>query len=88
MDVRVTVGVALLTVCASALDFAALKFVSPPYDAVIECDPPPNDAVANFALPLLNVPVLSVVVPSRNVTVPVGVPPEPDTTAVKVTELP
>ena len=60
----------------------------PPYDAVIECDPPPSELVVNFALPLFSFPVPKVVVPSRKVTDPVGFVPEPVRTAVKVTELP
>jgi len=38
-EVSVTVGVALLTACVSADDVLLLSLVSPPYAAVIECDP-------------------------------------------------
>jgi hypothetical protein len=38
-EVSVTVGVALLTVWVRADDLLLLSFVSPPYEAVIECDP-------------------------------------------------
>ena len=44
--------------------------------------------VVNVATPPDNVPVPRVVAPSRNVTVPVGVPPDPVTVAVKVTDCP
>lgn len=68
-----------------------MKFVSPPYDAVIECEPTASAEVVNVAVPLDNVAVPSVVVPSRNVTVPDGVPapgPTAVTVAVKVTLCP
>ena|SRR6516165_5949559 len=50
----------------------------------------PNARVleARVALPLLSVPVPSVVAPSLKVTVPVGVPPLDMTLAVKVTDTP
>lgn len=44
--------------------------------------------IANVALPLLSVPVPSVVELSLKVTVPVGVPPDDVTVAVKVTDSP
>ena len=54
--------------------------MSPPYEAVMECVPDARLPVKE-ALPEDRVPVPSVVVPSRNVTVPVGVPvPEPGAT--------
>ena len=56
---------------------------------MIEWAPSVNVEVAKVAFPLLRAPVPSVVVPSLNVTVPVGVPAVEDfTVAVKVTELP
>jgi len=46
-----------------------------------------NEDVVYVAIPLpLRVPVPSVAAPSLNVTVPVGVPPELVTVAVKVTD--
>jgi hypothetical protein len=76
-------------VSVSAADVLAAKFESPPYAAVIECDPAASEEVANVATPeAFSVPVLSAVEPSLNVTVPVGVPVLPaafDTVAVKVT---
>jgi len=53
---------------------------------VIECDPPERVAVLYVALPLLSVPVPSVVLPSLNVTVPVAV--DGVTVAVNVTDAP
>jgi hypothetical protein len=44
------------------------------YTAVIECDPTARDDVLKVAEPALSVPVPIDVVPSLNVTVPVGVP--------------
>jgi hypothetical protein len=64
------------------------KFESPPYCAVMECEPAARMEVVNVATPPLSVPVPSVVTPSRNVTVPVGVPPAPLTVAVNVTDRP
>ena len=55
---------------------------------VMLCTPAANADVWNIALPLLSVPIPSVVVPSRNVTVPVGVPEFADTVPVKVTPCP
>jgi hypothetical protein len=66
-----------------------VKFVSPPYTAVIECGPTASALVLNVATPPLSVPVPIVVRPSLNVTVPVGVPAPgvtAATVAVKVTD--
>lgn len=52
------------------------------------CTPAAKLDVWNVAFPLLSVPVPRVVVPSRNVTVPVGVPEFADTVPVKVTACP
>jgi hypothetical protein len=70
----------------------ALKFVSPLYLAVIACDPTVNALVPNVAWPVASrLPLPMVVVPSRNVTVPVGVPVPGGftvTVAVNVTDWP
>jgi hypothetical protein len=71
-----------------ALDVLDAKFASPAYFAVIECVPAVSVDVANVATPELRVPDPRVVAPSRNVTVPVGVPPVPVTVAVNVTDWP
>jgi capsular polysaccharide biosynthesis protein len=64
-------------------------FASPPYAAVIMCEPTANAAVVNVATPEpLSVPVPRVVPPSLNVTVPVGVPEVPVTVALNVTGAP
>jgi hypothetical protein len=53
----------------------AAKFESPAYAAVIECVPAVSVEVVNVATAaLFSIPVPSVIVPSRKVTVPVGVP--------------
>lgn len=65
-----------------------MKFASPEYAAVIECDPTDSDDDVNVAWPLVSGTVASAVEPSLNVTVPVGLPLPPDgaTVAVKVTD--
>jgi hypothetical protein len=78
-----------LTVCIKTGEVLPVKFASPPYTAVIECDPTASVDVVNVALPPLSVPVPSTLVPSLNVTDPVGVPVVDDfTVAVKVTGFP
>jgi len=89
--VRATVVVVLawFTTWVRVLEVLVPKLASPPYTAVIECEATESAAVANVATPdPLSVPVPSVVAPSLNVTVPVGVPPLPVTVAVKVTDCP
>ena len=85
-DVTVTVVFTLLTVCVNTDDVLLLSFASPPYEAVIECVPPVSVEMLKVAFPLPIVPVPSVVLPSRNVTVPVAV--EGETVAVNVTAEP
>jgi hypothetical protein len=72
----VKVGVVALTVCVSAgVEVLPLKFPSPLYCTVIESEPCGKADVINVAWPLLSVPMpIFVVVLSKNVTVPVGVP--------------
>ena len=55
------------------------------YTAVILCEPTANDDVVNVAVLPDNVAVPIFTVPSKNVTVPVGVPVPVDTVTVKVT---
>lgn len=54
----------------------------------MECEPAVSADNASVACPALNVPLPMVLVPSRNFTVPLGVPPVPVTAAVNVTESP
>jgi hypothetical protein len=75
-----------VTVMLTALEELVAKVVDPPYTAVIECVPAVENEVVRVAFPELSVPVPSVVVPSRNVTVPVAV--EGATVAVSVTLVP
>jgi hypothetical protein len=63
-EVTVVVLVALFTVCVKVAEVLPAKFVSPPYTAVIECDPPARPDVVSVAVPALRVPVPSVVPPS------------------------
>jgi hypothetical protein len=65
-----------VTVCVSGVAVLELKLVSPEYKAVMEWLPADNVAVETVAVPVpdrLAVPSV-IVPPSRNVTVPVGVP--------------
>lgn len=65
----------LLMVSPNGPDVLPEKFVSPPYEPVIEWLPIARVDVVNVALPEpLSVPVPSVVAPSRKVTVPLAVP--------------
>ena len=78
------------TVTVTALDTDAAKFVSPPYEAVMLCEPLASAAVISVAMPDARFAVPRELAPSLNVTVPVGVP-EPDrgaTVAVNVTLCP
>src|SRR5579871_2253353 len=62
----------------------AMKDGSPPYDAVKEWFPAASEAVVNVAVSALpSALVAKVTLPSRNVTVPVGVP-APGATGVTV----
>src|SRR5216117_2583887 len=86
------VVVPYFTVCVSLEEVLPLKFASPPYDALIECEPTASVLVTNVAWPEpFRVPVPRVLEPSLKVTVPVGVP-APGllavTVAVKVTDCP
>jgi len=77
------------TTCVNTAEVLGRLFASPPYAAVIMCEPTAKVAVENVATPEpLSVPVPSVVPPSLNVTVPVGVPELPVTVAVNVTGAP
>ena len=79
---------ALFTVCVSADEVMPLKSLDPPYTAVILLDPPGTAEVVSLAILPLSVPDPRVVAPSLKVTVPVGVPPDEVTVAVKVTAVP
>jgi hypothetical protein len=73
-----------LTVSASDVD--ALFSPSPPYDALIDCEPALSDDVVNAACALpLSVLLPMFVAPEKNVTVPVGRSAVPVTVAVNVT---
>jgi hypothetical protein len=75
------------TIWSSALLDAVVKFVSPEYTSVMECEPTARVEIASVAIPLeLTVPVPRGVVPSRKVTVPVGVLTVEFTVAVSVME--
>jgi hypothetical protein len=89
---ELTNAVVLVTgvmVSVAAAEVLALKLESPPYAAVMECGPTVSIEIVKVAIPLFRAPVPSVVVPSRKVTEPVGVPLLPGVTvAVNVTGVP
>src|SRR4051812_38387521 len=73
----------------TVFDVLVLKFVSPLYTALIECEPTLKLLVVNDALPLVSVCVPSEVVPSKNCTLPPMVPAVAlETVAVTVTAAP
>jgi len=77
----------LMTLCVSTLLEDAAKFASPPYAAVIECEPIARDEVVKLATPAERELGPSGVVPSRKLTLPVGVPDAELTVAVNVIAL-
>jgi hypothetical protein len=84
--VVVTAGV---MVSVTAAEVLPVKFALPLYLPVMECAPAASIDVVKVAIPVLfSVPTPSVVVPSRNATVPVGVPPLLATVAVHMTAVP
>jgi hypothetical protein len=69
------VKLAAKTTWFKTVEALAANIESPPYAAVTECVPTVSVDVVNVAMPLLfKAPVPSEAVPSRNVTVPLGVP--------------
>src|SRR5262249_36756820 len=88
-DVKLVVVLALFTVCVSAADMLPLKFGSPAYTAVVECEPTARLDVVNVAIPPgPMLPVPSAKAPSMNVTSPVGDAAPEVTVAEKVTDWP
>ena len=79
----------LFTVCVKDVEVLAKKFASPPYAAVMECDPIARVEVLKLARPLASSgTVASAVDPSLNVTLDEGTPLPGDvavTVAVNVT---
>lgn len=86
----VATSAAGVMVSVTAAETLPAKFALPLYLAVIKCAPTVSTDVVKVATPLVfSVPVPSVVVPSRKVTVPVGVPELLDMiAAVNVTGVP
>src|SRR5580704_16282662 len=92
LDVISTV-VTCATSCVNATEVLTAFDGSPAYAAVMECAPTASDEVAKVAVVMPpaveSVPVPRAVPPSRNVTVPEGVPgPVVESVAVKVTNAP
>src|SRR5262249_7243224 len=75
-------------VCVMAAEVLPVKLALPPKTTLMEWLPTDRAGVVNVAVPLVSVVVLSVLLPSRKVTLPVGVPPAEATVAVKVTGWP
>jgi hypothetical protein len=67
------------------VEVLAEKAPSPLYAAVIECVPAASELTESDARPLASATLPITVAPSRNWTLPVGVPPAADTVAVNVT---
>ena len=88
----VTVGAAAaVTVTLAAVEVDEPLAASPPYAAVMECAPTPRLLVVNTAIPVPFKVIDPIeVVPSLNVTVPVGTlePPTSATVAVRLTAVP
>ena len=84
--VRLTPG--CCTFCTSVGDVLPAKTASPEYSALMLCAPTPMETVHGACPDESVVALHNVAAPSLNVTVPVGVPPVPDTVAVKVTACP
>jgi hypothetical protein len=83
LETSVTAVGALLTVTVAAALEDPIKFPLPPYTAVMLCEPPARAEVAKATAPLLETEALpSCVVPSKKVTVPVGVPAAGSVTAI------
>ena len=72
-------------VCVTAIDALAVKLPSPLYLAVMECEPTDKLDSGSWAVLLETAAVPKEVVPSRNVTVPVTVPPADGTTTAVIT---
>jgi hypothetical protein len=91
-EATVVVVIAWFTFCARADEALGVKLLSPGYEAVIEWGPRASVEVVKVACrDEFSVPVPMIVLPSLNVTVPVGVPPPGGTVAtvaVNVTDCP
>jgi hypothetical protein len=90
LDITVVVVASTLTTCDSGgVEVLDMLFASPLYVAVIECVATLSVDVEYVATPEpFSVVVPSVVAPSLKVTFPVGVPFDPETVAVNVTDWP
>ena len=76
------------TICMTAAELLLPYVPSPPYRALSEWLPEVRAEVVKVAVPADSVPVPITVAPSRKLMFPVGVPPEPVTVEVKVTDCP
>ena len=73
------------TVSVNAELVPVLKLLSPEYTAVIECEPELKEGTTRLATPAVTGTLPRLVVPSRKLTLPVGVAVDEDTVAVRVT---
>ena len=81
----VSMTVSGMTTCISTVDTLPKKSASPPYEAVMLCDPEVRAFVVKVATPAFKVSVPRTVAPLLNVTVPVGTPVDAVTIALNVT---
>jgi hypothetical protein len=89
-DASAVVVLAAVTVWLSGVDVLPLNVAEPWYAAVIECEPAASDETEIEAVPLDSVALPSVVPVEVSVktTLPVGVPDDEVTEAVKITACP
>jgi hypothetical protein len=89
LPLTVKSGAGAFTVWFNAAEVLVANVASPEYFAVMEWAPEASADVVRVAFPALSVPLPREFVPSRNETVPEGVPGEPLlTVAVSVTDWP
>src|SRR5439155_13773673 len=89
-DVTLALVATWFTVWVNAGEVLPVKLVFPTYTAVIECAPPESLAMVKAAWPLRSVLASRLVLPSLNITMPVGaiVPEDGVIVAVNVTACP
>jgi len=87
-EVKLVLEFPAFTVCPTAPDVLAANVAFPLNAAVSEWEPAARVVTLSEALPLTSVTVPSAVAPSRNVTLPVGIPAPEVTVALSVTAWP
>jgi hypothetical protein len=87
-EAEIVVALAACPTPSGAVSLEVRKFVSPLYVAVIVSDPAGAFDALHDPLPKASVIEHSGCAPTVTATLPVGVPPDEDTVALKVTEVP